>query len=306
MACTARADARREDGAPVSNAPAVAAASAQSGCGPAVKAGLSEESLLSSGVKRTYRLFVPASYDTNSPTALVLNFHGFGGNARQQEANSHMTQEAERSGFITVSSDGTEDPQRWHIYGRREEGYAEDFQFVRDLVAHVSSRLCIDPARIYATGMSNGAGFSSLLACELNDVIAAIAPVAGSPFPGPLCRDKQPVPILAFHGTEDDLVPFDGGPSGRLGLPGRGVRENQRQWAEFNGCDLTLKSQRVAGDVVLESYGNCTNGADTQLYVIEGGGHSWPGASLPARFGASTRSIDATALIWQFFAAHSK
>ncbi|HLF76749.1 MAG TPA: PHB depolymerase family esterase, partial [Dehalococcoidia bacterium] len=230
----------------------------------------------------------------------------FGGNGRQQETNSHMTQEAERSGFITVAPDGTESPRRWHIYGRRENGYEEDFAFVRELVQHVSSRLCIDPARVYATGISNGGGMSSLLACELNDVIAAVAPVAGSPFPGPLCQGKLPVPIIAFHGTDDTLVPFEGGPSGRLGLPSRGVRENQRQWADHNGCDLTLRSERVAPDVVLESYGGCSNGADVQLYVVEGGGHSWPGSYIGSRNGATTRSIDATALIWQFFAAHPR
>jgi polyhydroxybutyrate depolymerase len=262
--------------------------------------------LNSGGARRTYRLFVPSGYDPSQPTPLVLNFHGFGGSGRQQEANSHMTREAERSGFITVAADGTESPRRWHIYGRLESGYDEDFAFVRDLVDQLSSLLCIDPARVYATGMSNGGGMSSLLACELNDVLAAVAPVAGSPFNPLACRGKQPVPVLAFHGTDDDLVPFEGGPSGRLNLPARGVRENQRQWATHNGCELTLKSERIASDVLLESYAGCANGADVQLYVVEGGGHSWPGGSLESRNGAMTQSIDATALIWQFFTAHPK
>jgi len=235
---------------------------------------------------------------------LVLNFHGFGGSGRQQETNSHMTDEAERSGFITVAPDGTESPRRWHIYGRLENGYDEDFAFVRELIGHLSASLCIDSGRVYAAGMSNGAGMSSLLGCELNDLIAAIAPVAGTVVPR--CPDGRPVPVIAFHGTDDRLVPFEGGPSGRLGLPGRGVRVNVRQWASHNGCDLTVTSQRVAADVLLESYGGCRDGADVALYVVEGGGHSWPGSYIGSRNGSTTRSIDASALIWQFFAEHPK
>jgi polyhydroxybutyrate depolymerase len=246
------------------------------GCGQPFAKGLTPGTMTSGGVERTYRLYVPSSYDPNLPTALVLNFHGFTGSGRQQEANSHMTDEAERSGFITVAADGTESPRRWHIYGRLENGYDEDFAFVRELIGHLSASLCIDSARVYATGISNGGGMTSLIGCELNDLVAAIAPVAGTI--APRCPEGRPMPVIAFHGTDDQLVPFEGGPSGRLGLPSRGVRAAVRQWAGHNGCDPTPKSERVAVDVLLESYDGCRDGADVALYVVEGGGHSWPGS----------------------------
>ena len=249
VACGKAAQARQSAARPITEA----SLTTETGCGQPFTKGLTSDTLASGGADRTYRLFVPSSYDPNQPAALVLNFHGFGGSGRQQETNSHMTDEAERSGFITVAPDGTESPRRWHIYGRLENGYDEDFAFVRELIGHLSASLCIDSGRVYAAGMSNGAGMSSLLGCELNDLIAAIAPVAGTVVPR--CPDGRPVPVIAFHGTDDRLVPFEGGPSGRLGLPGRGVRVNVRQWASHNGCDLTVTSQRVAADVLLESYG---------------------------------------------------
>jgi polyhydroxybutyrate depolymerase len=301
LACGGRAQARAD--APEALAHAVAAAT---GCGAPVTKGLTLASIRSGGIERTFRLYVPDGYDSSRPAPVVLNFHGFGGNGFLQETYAHMPQEAEKSGFIAVAPDGTERPPRWHIYARLEDRYGEDFDFVRDLVEHLSGQLCIDRARVYATGISNGGGMTSLLGCELNDVIAAIAPVAGAPFPGPLCRGKQPVPVIAFHGTDDPLVPFEGGRSGRFGLAARGVRESMRSWAEHNGCSLTLKSERIAADVVLESYGGCRDGADVQLYVVEDGGHTWPGAHPEVRDVATTQSIDATALIWRFFAEHSR
>ena len=277
-----------------------------SGCGQPYASGLTLESLTSGGVERTYRLYVPKSYDAAKPTPLVLNFHGFASNAREQEAYSRMPAAADANGFITVAADGTGDPQRWYIYGLFEPGYVDDFAFVRDLLDHLEATLCVDPGRVYATGISNGGGMSSLLACELNDRFAAVAPVAGSPFPESRCQGKKPVSIIAFHGTADQAVPFEGGAGGRLGLALRGVRQNMQDWAGHDGCTSGPSSERVAPDVLRESYSGCQVGADVVLYVVEGGGHTWPGAIDVPTLGRTTHSIDATSLIWEFFAAHPR
>lgn len=171
------------------------------------------------------------------------------------------------------------------------------------MVERLEGELCIDKARVYATGMSNGAAFASLAACKLNDVIAAAAPVTAEPWSPIYCAGQSPTPIIAFHGTEDELVPFDGGSSLR-GLPVSPTRENMENWGAFNGCDSTVQTERIASDVAREWYDNCDDGAETQLYVIEGGGHTWPGAHDIPIFGYTTHSIDATDLIWEFFAAH--
>jgi len=276
-------------------------------CSALGEPGLHIETLNAGGVDRTYRLYVPASYDASTAMPLVLNFHGFASNALEQERYTDFPSLAEREGFIVATPEGTNDPQRWYIYGQAEAGYVDDFAFVDQLIDAISARYCIDPSRIYATGISNGGGMSSLLGCELNHRIAAIAPVAGSPYSELLCRDAGPMPVVAFHGTDDELVPFEGGPGGRLGLPVTGVRGNMRDWAEHNGCNLTLQTERIAEDVVLESYGGCADGAGVHLYVIEGGGHTWPGASRDiALLGETTQSISATEVAWRFFSDHPR
>ncbi len=296
-----RANARRAE--PPTNAPVPLEASS-SGCGKTFAKGETLGTLTSSGVQRTYRLYVPASYSPSQPTALVLNFHGFGSTAKEQEAYSKMPQQADKSGFITVAPDGLD--HRWFIYSKLEPGYVDDFAFVSSLIDDLSSKLCIDSKRVFSTGISNGAAFSAQAACKLNDRIAAISTVAAEGYNAVYCSGKQPVPILAFHGTADKLVPFDGGPSGRLGLTSPPTRTNMANWAKFNGCNMTLATQQIASDVSLESYSQCRNNADTQLYVIDGGGHTWPGAINVLALGPTTHSIDATALMAAFFAAHPK
>jgi polyhydroxybutyrate depolymerase len=92
-----------------------------------------------------------------------------------------------------------------------------------------------------------------------------------------------------------------------LGLPSGAVRDNMRDWASHNGCNMTLQSRRVAADVVLERYTGCKAGADVQLYVVEGGGHTWPSGRIDVPgLGETTHSISATELSWAFFAAHRK
>ena len=282
-----------------------AASAAITSCPIGVSPGLTVATMASGGVERSYRLYVPSSYDGSTALPLLLNFHGFGSSALEQERYSGFVDVAEANGFVLVTPDGTNSPQRWYIYGRLEPGYVDDFAFVEELIDEVGATVCIDPGRIYATGISNGGAMSSLLGCNVGR-IAAVAPVAGAPFSNASCDDAGPVPVIAFHGTADELVPFDGGNGGRLGLPITPVRDNMRAWAEHNGCDLTLHSERNAPDVVLETYTGCDEGADVQLYVIEGGGHTWPGADRQIRIlGATTQSIDASELIWEFFAQHT-
>ena len=262
------------------------------------------DSIPSGGLDRQYHLYVPRKYDPSQPTPLVLNFHGLGSNATEQDLVTGMPAKSESAGFILVTPQAATNQGRWYVAGAPFElGYTDDVAFVRDLIASLSRSLCIDPNRIYATGLSNGAAMTSYLGCALNDEIAAIAPVAGSPY-SDLCRDKGPMPIVIFHGTGDRVVPFNGG---LISIAPVSVPENLKRWAEHNGCDMTLKTEDVAPDVTREWYEGCSQGADTELYVIHGGGHTWPGSKIPLPLlGKTTHSISATDVMWDFFMAHPK
>ena len=280
------------------------AAARSAGCDKTTATGPSLRTITSDGQERTFRVFVPASYRADQTTAVFLNYHGFAGESEGQEWYAGLRDAATKYGFIAVTPDGSGHPQRWWLAGERLPGYVDDFAFTRRMLDDLASAYCVDPARVYAAGISNGGLFSSLAACELQDRIAAIATVAGETFPDEACRDKQPVPVLVFHGTDDATVPFDPPPGRqRLGINVRSTRESVAEWSRFNGCNATPSEQRVAPDVLLVSYQGCTGRGAVQLYIVEGGGHNWPGAPDVEILGHTTHSISATDLMWRFFEA---
>jgi polyhydroxybutyrate depolymerase len=245
---------------------------------------------------RQYRLHVPPIYDSNKPMPLVVNLHGYNSNAEQQEQVSRMSVKADQAGFIVVHPEGMGNPQTWHV-GPKAEG-AADLKFIHDLIHHLQSQFNVDPARIYATGISNGAQMTNRLGCELSDVIAAIAPVSGGYPPTQECHPTRPVPVVAFHGTADKLIPYEG--QGQLLLP---AREWAAAWANRNSCDPTPAITFQHGEVTGETWGSCQDGATVTFYTVQGRGHSWPGSDMPPEI--TTQDINATDVIWEFFAAHS-
>ena len=124
----------------------------------------------------------------------------------------------------------------------------DDVRYVSDVIDHVAARVCTDATRVYATGFSGGARMSSLLACKLNDRIAAIAPMSGLRWPGP-CEGRA-IPVLTFHGLADPQNTYDGHVEGRGGEWVESVPEALAGWAKHNGCDGEAEARRSAGPVV--------------------------------------------------------
>ncbi len=259
------------------------------------------ETLVSSGQTRTYRLHVPPGYQPGQAWPLVVSLHGFNSNGTQQERFSKMSVKADQAGFIAVYPEGLGDPQAWHF--GPEAGGAADRIFIGDLIRRLEGQLSIDPARIYATGISNGAQMTDRLGCELADQVAAIAPVSGGYPRAEACRPSRPVPVVAFHGTADNLLPYEGLGQGKLMVP---IPEWAANWAARNGCNATPAVTFQRGQVTGQTWGNCREGADVVLYTVEGGGHSWPGSDIAPEMGITTQDINATDVIWEFFAAHPK
>ncbi len=259
------------------------------GCTQDFPAGDSVEAIKSAGEERGYRLHVPGRYENSTPMPLVLNFHGYGQSAAQQEQYSGLDVVADRHGFIVVTPEGSSSPKGWNILGVYGESGVDDVGFVRDLLASLSNVLCIDQARIYATGHSNGGEMASQLACMLPDTIAAVAPVSGAVWQG--CGGRA-LPIISFQGTEDQNVPYDWSASAMA------------DWAAHNKCSGAPKVTKVSAHISRQNYQKCQ--ADVVFYTIDGGGHTWPGSKIPGGAGPVTTEINASNLIWTFFLNHPR
>lgn len=240
------------------------------------------------GRDREYVLHIPAGVGTR-PAALVLDFHGFTASPERQDLVSNMRAKSDAEGFVVAQPASELLAGAWNML----EG-SDDVAFARAVVADVAARVAIDPERVFATGFSQGGGMANRLACDAADVVAAAAPVAGAYVGWSRCEPAQPVPIMAFHGDRDIVVPYDG-----FGLL-PDVVEWAGRWAERNGCSTT-GSAEVTRDVAARSWSGCDSSAAVTLYTIQGGGHGWPGTIDPSRVGDTTASISATDLMWEFF-----
>ena len=272
-------------------------------------AGVTRGRIVSAGRKRSYLLYVPKSYDPTTPVPLVISLHGFASWPANQMSVSQWNDLADEHGFIVVYPSGTGFPKRWNTSGVASDDAADDVAFLSDLIDTLSQQYTIDPARIYANGLSNGAGMSNLLACTRSDRIAAIGGVAGA-YTAPVqgCSPTRPVPIIAFHGTADPIVPYAGGAAGPNGFVFPAVPDWAAAWAARNGCGETPEDLPASDEVSGVRYTGCTDGADVVFYTIQGGGHSWPGGGkLPKGIvGHTTEDINASAVMWEFFTQHPR
>jgi polyhydroxybutyrate depolymerase len=263
----------------------------------------------SSGEKRKYLLYVPKSYDPARPTPLVISMHGFIEWPAHQMEISHWNKLADENGFIVVYPSGTGFPLRWGTLPRAggENRGGRDVTFISDLIDKLEQDYHIDPARIYANGLSNGGGMAFLLACKLADRIAAVGGVAGAySTPWSECSPSRPVPVIAFHGDADPIVPYGGAvrPTSKFVLPP--IADWVARWAQHNGCTSPPVALPASGEVSGVRYTGCAQNAGVDFYTIHAGGHSWPGGKGLPKFivGNTSQDIDATRVMWDFFLDH--
>ncbi len=273
------------------------------------------------GVDRSALVHVPAGRAGHRRLPLVLTFHGAGSTAEFQASYDGVDAQGDRAGFVSVHPQGTPvslfgaPTLGWDIYNPASTEPA----FVRALLDELEARLCVDHERVYAIGLSNGGGLAELLSCTLGDRIAAIATIA--PLPAPPCPGAPAMPTISFHGRQDALVPYDGIPV--VGLPG--AEADLAAAAARNRCQPAVPTARpVADGVALLRWRGCH--APTELYRLDGQGHSWPGHSYglteaqweqlltaigpppgltvvqaATSLALTNDAIDATALSWSFF-----
>ena len=250
----------------------------------------------SSGGTREYMVYVPEGYDPDEPAPVAFVFHGALSNKEQQLVYSHYPPLADVDGALLVLPDSLGEPTRWSPFGPAFVGVegVDDLAFFDDLFSAVESELCIDPERVLVTGMSSGGFMAAAVACTRSDRVAAAGPVTATVWAAAACGSAEPVAYAYFHGTDDAVVPFDGGPNS----PGP-VETTSQDWADQNGCTGEPTDERLGDEVVHRSWSGCD--AATDLFIVEGGGHTWPGAVAIGGYGHTTDDIDASEIIWDVF-----
>ena len=276
------------------------------------------------GLARSYIVHVPPQSSGGAALPAILNFHGAGSNAQQQERYSAMDAAADRDAFLAVYPNGTGRGTRaltWNAGGCcawAERNRIDDVGFTRALLDDLATRVRVDRARVYATGISNGGMMAFRLGVDAADLIAAIAPVEGALMvetSGP----ARAMPLMLFNSVDDRYVPYEGS-YGLLGgfshaahyprVPG--VDEEVARWRGFAGCPPAVQvgpklrgapgSADAGNTATRYEWGLCRDGSRIVLWKLSGSGHVWPGASRSVFYlGRATRLIDADDQMWRFF-----
>jgi polyhydroxybutyrate depolymerase len=278
------------------------------------------------------RVFVPADVTVRQSLPLVLDLHGSSANGTVQAGISDLAVVAEREKFLVANPSGAiplpanpplaEGSWAWNVPGVpttagqfAPPGARDDVAFLAAVVAELDRAACVDERRVFATGFSGGGRMASALACARPDLIAAVAPVAGlrAGRPSPQdtsvpevqdCTPGRPVPVVTFHGDADLVNPTLGSADLRWGYA---VSVAVQTWARINGCRVGPTATPVSAHVTRFAYGHCRQHADVEYYRVAGGGHTWPGTDADLTgLGTVTQEINASNLIWSFFAAHPR
>ena len=293
------------------------------------------------GVVRTALVHRPDDLPESEQVPLVLAFHGSAWSAEVMRRTTGFNDLADAEGFIAVYPEGSGpgDVHSWNAFSCCSfalEAGVDDLEFARRLLDELEARYPVDPARIYATGFSNGGMMTHLLGTELTDRLAAIAVVSGGMF-GTESVPVLPLPVLVIHGTGDIILPYNGGWGALRTLSGKlnpvlPVADAVAFWLAANGCDAEPERSAFR-NVIVRKYAGCGSGADVVVYTLLDGDHSWPmltqaspdalladpsgdllsllssdgslaGTSDAVPWDLFETGIDASAVIWAFFQEH--
>jgi len=255
------------------------------------------------GVTRIVQLHVPPNYNPGRGMPLVFNLHPFvlGGPLLPiWVTESAMNAKSDEAGFLVVTPSGTGAPSAWNAgkecCGTPVTDNVDDVGFILHLIDYVSQRVCVDPRRVYSTGMSNGGYLSSRLGCEASKRIAAIAPVVGhlSAELDP-CDLARPMPVLQISGASDSLEQRT---------------HSYERWAEMDGCkdaeEETFNDGTGPGSARCVTHDDCNGGVEVTHCVVQAG-HCWhsqvPVQATPGC--VPTKSFHSPDQIWAFFSRFS-
>jgi polyhydroxybutyrate depolymerase len=245
----------------------------------------------------------------------LIVLHGGGGDAESVMQMTRINERADQAGFLAVCPNGSrrfeQGLRTWNAgncCGYAADNDIDDVGFVRTLIGTLQQEFSIDSSRIYVTGFSNGGMMAYRLGCELSDQLAAIAPVAGY-LAYEDCQPVESLSVIAFNGTADQYVPYEGGIPTRLAGQHEqrvaSVADTVSFWVRHNQCSPLPQREEGTG-IIREVYTDCSGSTQVILYTITGGGHAWPGGEAGPVGDEPTQEISATDLLWDFFQRHPK
>ena len=242
------------------------------------------------GKERTYLVHAPPGYSGDKPVPLVVALHYYPGSGEALRDMIGMDAKADENGFLVAYPDG--------IGGGFNAlvccGTEDDIAFLEALTQRLIANWRVDPDRVYATGISNGADMSFRAAVEATGVFAAIGAVSGG-FGGALAeragfKPKKPVSVLTIIGGLDQYYET--------------FQDGLTKWRDRLEC-APVKTPPSGTKTVKRSSARCADGSDLEVYVVTDMVHAWPGAQH-GRLAAPDAPIVATDIVWDFFAAHPR
>jgi polyhydroxybutyrate depolymerase len=255
--------------------------------------GTSTHHLTVAGADREFLVHLPPQ--PRAAMALLVDFHGAGSNMQQQAIYSGFDGIADREGFVVATPNGIDAAVRqWRFLGTQD-----DVDFAEAIVAELVANACVDARYVYAAGISSGAAMSASLACQASGTFRGFGLVAADFYVPQLCDAAERRHIVIFHGTDDQVVPYDGGSVSGGPTRVQPAEESAKLWAKHNGCTSGPRETNVDTEVVRLDWSGCK--APVVMYRIVGGGHTWPGASVDVtRLGKTTHQINASETMWKF------
>ncbi|MDI1356438.1 MAG: T9SS type A sorting domain-containing protein [bacterium] len=265
------------------------------------------DSIKSGGVYRSYRLYIPTSYNGSKAFPLVLNLHGLSSSATEQQVYSNFMPIADTANFLVVHPEGSKNgsTQYWNV---GIFGTTNDVGFLNELIDSLSVHYTIDQNAVYSCGLSNGGIMSYYLVCNLPAKLAAIASVAGTMFRSWYfsCDPKFAIPVMEIHGTEDGTIPYVGNSTAGANGLYMPIDTVVQRWVFHNHCNPSVITKSLPdvnssdfSTVINYKYINGVDKSMVELYKVLGGSHSWPGA-IPLFF-HTNEDFNASAEIWRFF-----
>lgn len=258
------------------------------------------------GLIRAYTVRVPPAASASQPAPLLIVLHGAGQDAPGIRSLAGIETLTDVLGWIVVYPNGIEDS--WAVGTETPADLlgVDDIGFLRRMIGAIDAQLNIDRERVFAAGLSNGALMTHRIACEMADNVRGIAAVAGAMFSGlaSTCAPARPVSAIFFNGDDDQFFPWSGYPAGG-GERIMGVLETAQWWADENGCAAWVRTDvpdTAADGTTVDriDYPDCSSGQPVRMFVIENGGHTWPGRG---GIGRTSMDIDANTEILEFFGA---